>query len=62
MDAAETNMTLAQQDALKRLCDDYSVEFAPSNFFHPFDLPSGWVAGQVGPLYVGCDPEGHIHS
>ena len=55
-------MTDAQRTALTRLCERYSVPFVESDFHRPFDLPTGWVAGTVGPIYVGCDPDGSIHS
>jgi hypothetical protein len=55
-------MTDAQREALTDLCGRYNVPFNESDFHHPFDLPEGWVAGQVGPIYVGCSPEGQISS
>lgn len=55
-------MTEAQREALAALCERYDVEFDPDAFGPGFGLPSGYVAGQVGPIYVGCDPEGQISS
>lgn len=55
-------MTPAQIAALLALCERFGVVFNPEAFTQPFDLPRGWVAGQVGPIYVGCSPEGDIHS
>ena len=51
-----------QRAALRRLCDGYKVEFVEANYGPAFDLPSGYVAGWVGPIYVGVDPEGVISS
>ena len=62
-------MTPAQRIALQNLCARYGEKLRESDFAHPFDLPDGWVAGWVGqrgthgnPIYVGCSPEGDIHS
>ena len=55
-------MTDSQIIALGRLCERYGVVFDSSNYHPAFDLPTGWVAGWVGPIYVGCSPEGDIHS
>jgi len=55
-------MTDAQREALSTLCGRYHVPFIESDFWHPFDLPDGWVAGWVGSIYVGCDPDGRISS
>jgi hypothetical protein len=55
-------MTDKQREALTALCGRYNVPFNEENFRHPFDLPTGYVAGQVGPIYVGCDPDGRISS
>ena len=51
-----------QRAALQRLCDGYNVPFDEANYMPTFDLPSGYVAGWVGPIYVGCDTEGVISS
>ena len=61
------SLTDGQREALARLCDRYNVEFDESNFLPAWDLPKGWVSGWVGGneercLYVGCSPEGEIHS
>jgi hypothetical protein len=55
-------MTEQQESALRALCARFNVEFDASTFHGQFDLPAGWVAGQVGPIYVGCSPEGGISS
>lgn len=55
-------MTAAQEAALRRLCDGYHVPFVPSEYSSQFDLPSGYVAGWVGPIYVGVSPEGEVSS
>ena len=55
-------MTDAQFAALSNLCQRYEVDFDHLAFHPQFDLPTGWVAGWVGPIYVGCSPEGDIHS
>lgn len=54
--------TPAQVAAILALCDRYTVRFDPEAWHTRPDLPDGWVAGQVGPIYVGCSPEGDIHS
>ena len=55
-------MTDAQRAALAQLCKNYHVQFDARAYSPAFDLPTGWVAGWVGPIYVGCSPEGEIHS
>jgi len=62
-----STLTPEQVAALTKLCDRYGVKFDPAHYYPPFDLPSGWVAGWVGgavrrKLYVGCSPEGSVHS
>ena len=57
-----TNLTDAQISKLADLCERYGVTFDARNYHPAFDLPTGWVAGWVGPIYVGCSPEGDIHS
>jgi hypothetical protein len=51
-----------QRAALQSLCDLYHVEFNESDFRYAFGLPEGYVAGQVGPIYVGCVSDGQISS
>ena len=51
-----------QATALRTLCERFNVPFIPGNYRPTFDLPSDWVAGWVGPIYVGCSPEGEISS
>ena len=55
-------MTTEQEQALRACCDRFHVPFDPEAYRPAFDLPEGWVAGWVGPIYVGCSPEGDIHS
>lgn len=56
------HMRTAQRYALERLCERFKVAFDGDNFKPTFDLPTGFVAGRVGPIYVGCSPEGEISS
>jgi hypothetical protein len=51
-----------QRAVLTRLCERFHVPFDERAFGPASDLPAGWVSGQVGPIYVGCSPEGDIHS
>ncbi len=55
-------MTRKQAQALESLCARFKVPFVPATFHPTFDLPEGYVAGYVGPIYVGCSPEGEIAS
>jgi len=55
-------MTDAQEARLRTLCTNYGVVYDPTSYKPTFDLPSDWVAGWVGPIYVGVDPDGHAHS
>ena len=56
-------MTNEQAAALLSLCARYGVPFNPWTFeVNPFDLPTGYVSGWVGPLYVGCAPDGEVSS
>lgn len=57
-----TPMTIPQENALRRLCERFHVPFDPAAYRPAFDLPPGWVAGDVGPIYVGVSPEGACHS
>jgi hypothetical protein len=61
-DSGEHALTLRQYLALAKLCANYKVLFDPDSFYHPFDFPAGYVTGQVGPIFVGCSPEGDISS
>ena len=51
-----------QRQALTALAERYNVEINDDNFRPTFDLPAGYVAGWVGPIYVGVSPEGRISS
>jgi hypothetical protein len=55
-------MTPEQDNALKLICERFHVPYDPANYRPVFDLPKDWVAGVVGPIYVGCDPTGRISS
>lgn len=56
-------MTNEQAASLLALSERYGVPFDPWSFaVSPFDLPPGYVAGWVGPLYVGCSPDGAVSS
>lgn len=64
-------LTNAQEEALKALCARYNAPYNPDHYVAAFDLPNGWVCGWVGgpahqetkrTIYVGCSPEGEIHS
>jgi hypothetical protein len=55
-------VTPEQEKALRALCGRYNVKFSPDDFRYAFGLPKGYIAGQVGPIYVGCDLAGRISS
>jgi hypothetical protein len=55
-------MTRPQEAAIRRLCDAYKVSFRPENYHPQFDLPPGYVAGWIGPIYCGISAEGEISS
>jgi hypothetical protein len=55
-------MNESQIVSLVALCTRYKVEFNPEGYKPAFDLPDGYVAGWVGPIYVRCSPEGAISS
>lgn len=63
-------LTEQQAQALANLSARYGVPFDPADFRPVFDLPAGWVGGWIGGwiggeaqrLYVGCSPEGEVHS
>lgn len=58
----EIVMTDEQVTALTALCERYRVEFSADNFRPSYSLPDGYVAGWVGPIFVGCSPDGRISS
>lgn len=52
-----------QRAALKELCGRFdNVTFDEADFRPAWDLPAGYVDGWVGPIYVGCAPDGQISS
>lgn len=62
-------LTFFQEAKLRKLCEDYGVEFERMHYTPAPDLPTGWVNGWIGgpehankTIYVGVDPEGHSHS
>lgn len=55
-------MTAAQRETIAQLAEGFGVPVDPDTFIGRFDLPDGWVAGWVGPIYVGISPEGDAHS
>lgn len=60
-------MNSTQRDALIRICERFEVEFEEEHYHPAIGSPSDWVEGWVGGvekgrIYVGCSPEGHIHS
>jgi hypothetical protein len=57
-----TTLTPEQVAAIRKLCRDYHTEYRPENYTPAFDLPDGWVAGWIGPIYCGISPEGGIQS
>jgi len=63
--AEDAGQNETQARALWALCDRYKVPYVPEHY-RPA-LPKGWVEGWVGgpdagKIYVGCSPEGRIHS
>lgn len=57
-----TTLTIEQEWAIRDLCEAYHVAYIPGHYTPQFDLPSGWVAGWIGPIYCGISPEGDISS
>jgi hypothetical protein len=57
-----TPMTPEQREALVSLAARYNVPFNPYHVHPRTDLPEGWVACWVGPIYVGVSPTGEVHS
>jgi hypothetical protein len=55
-------MTQAQETAIRSLCERFHVEFDAANYHPQFDLPAGYIAGWVGPIYMGCSADGEISS
>jgi hypothetical protein len=56
------SMTLRQVIALAKATDGRGIGFDASDYRPAFDLPTGYVAGWVGPIYLGVSPEGDISS
>jgi hypothetical protein len=55
-------MTRPQENAIRGLCLAYKVAFRAENYHPAFDLPPGYVAGWIGPIYCGISAEGEISS
>jgi hypothetical protein len=64
-------LTDAQREALTKCCERFKQPFREDDYHPAFDLPTGWVAGWIGgwyedeslrAIFVGCSPEGDIHS
>lgn len=62
-------MTPAQEEKLRSLCERYNVAFDPTHYMIYPETSSmmrgwaeGWVGGSSDTLYVGVDPEGRSHS
>lgn len=60
-------MTDAQREAIRSMCEGNGVhgEFVESDY-RPASaidgLPDGWVVGVVGSMFIGCSPDGRIHT
>jgi len=55
-------LTREQEYAIRDLCRRYRVAYIPGHYTPQFDLPPGYVAGWIGPIYCGISPEGDISS
>ena len=55
-------LTAAQETRLRSLCQRYGVTFDAADYHPQFDLPTGYVAGWVGAIYVGVAPNGDASS
>lgn len=62
MPESTPTMNYEQRAALQQLCSNYKVPFVEDTFHTRFDLPAGYFAGWVGPIYCGVSPEGAISS
>jgi hypothetical protein len=62
------HLTEKQVEALDRIHARYGIEtWDPRDFWHPFDLPAGYVSGWLSSpggttLYFGVSPTGEISS
>ena len=66
-----SHLTFKQHSALHAICERFKVPFDAGHYKAVFDLPAKWVAGWVGgphqqevkrTIYIGCGPDGDIHS
>ncbi|MBF0383905.1 MAG: hypothetical protein HQL69_23055 [Magnetococcales bacterium] len=57
-------LNVEQRGALQALAARYRTEIDWDSILvgGVSGLPSDWILCQVGPITVGVDPEGHIHS
>lgn len=56
-------MNERQRKALKSCCERFGVEFHENNYRPGLGTPDDWREGWIGNhIYVGCSPEGEIHS
>lgn len=55
-------MTPAQVESAQTACENYGVPFDSKAWFHSFDLPTGWVAGNVAGVVIGISPDGRRAS
>jgi hypothetical protein len=56
-------LTVRQVEVLRALADRYKTSVDWDNIsLEGAGLPTGWAAGQIGPVVVGVSPEGDIHS
>ena len=65
MTTERPKMNDKQREALRDLASRYKVEFDETKFIvfsKDRSMMPGWAEGWVGPIYVGCSPEGAIHS
>jgi hypothetical protein len=70
-DAPSPMLNVAQERALKSLCERYDVDFKEEHYTFataslvglPSDYVAGWVGGEQGRnIFIGCAPDGAISS
>lgn len=60
-------MTEKQETALRAVCERFKKPFRKDDYSPGIGCGDGWLEGWVGgtplnSIYVGCSPEGRIHS